>query len=175
MLDEAALTSVRRAMVEVAERQRDLAVAEASLQYAIRVLHATGGSLSEIADAIGLSRQRVHQIVKASGGVPGRRRSRANHPVACSFCDRAQADVTKLIAGPAVYICDACARAATERLAARGAADPPPATALPPRCSFCGKQESPDLLLADRDGRAPRICAECLLLCHEIIAEELGS
>jgi ATP-dependent protease Clp ATPase subunit len=30
--------------------------------------------------------------------------------LACSFCGKDQADVQKLIAGPTVYICDACVR-----------------------------------------------------------------
>lgn len=166
MLDQPSLAGVRRAMTEVADRQRDLAVAEANLQHAIRVLHATGGSLQEIADAVGLSRQRIHQIVKESGGVPGRRRRRAAGQMACSFCDRTQAEVAKLIAGPDVRICDGCAVSATARLA------PMDATL---RCSFCGKAGDQVETMADRDGVAPRICAECLLLCHEIIAEELQS
>lgn len=165
MLDEQALHGVRRAMTEVAGRQHDLAVAEANLQHAIRVLHATGGSLQEIADAVGLSRQRIHQIVKESGGVPGRRRRRAAGQLACSFCDRSQAEVAKLIAGPDVRICDGCAASAAGRLALMDATH---------RCSFCGKAGD-QVGLADRDGAAPRVCAECLLLCHEIIAEELHS
>lgn len=166
MLDEQSLAGVRRAMTDVADRQRDLAVAEANLQHAIRVLHATGGSLQEIADAVGLSRQRIHQIVKESGGVPGRRRRRTAGMLACSFCDRSQAEVAKLIAGPDTRICDGCVAAAAGRLA------PVDATL---RCSFCGKAGDQVETMADHDGAAPRICAECLLLCHEIIAEELGS
>ncbi len=166
MLDEQSLAGVRRAMTEVADRQRDLAVAEANLQHAIRVLHATGGSLQEIADAVGLSRQRIHQIVKESGGVPGRRRRRTAGTLACSFCDRSQAEVAKLIAGPEVRICDRCAAGARPLLASVDATL---------RCSFCGKAGDQVDTMADRDGAAPRVCRECLDLCDEIIAEELGS
>ncbi len=33
---------------------------------------------------------------------------RDNHEICCSFCGKSQDDVKKLIAGPAVYICDEC-------------------------------------------------------------------
>lgn len=165
MLDEEALASVRQAMTEVADRSRDLAVAEAGLQHAVRVLHATGGSLQEIAQVVGLSRQRVHQIVKASGGVPGRRRRNAAGLLICSFCDRNQADVVKLIAGPNVYICNWCVAAVRARLKGDGDSE---------RCSFCGKEGRHGITLADRDGEAPRICGECLDLCDDILIEELG-
>jgi len=164
MLDQPSLAAVRRALTEVADRQRDLAVAEAGLQHAIRVLHATGGSLQEIADAVGLSRQRIHQIVKESGGVPGRRRRRTAGRLACSFCDRDQSEVAKLIAGPDVRICEGCVAGAADRLAPVDAAV---------RCSFCGKAGDQVDTMADRAGAAPRICAECLLLCREIIAETM--
>lgn len=166
MLDQPSLAAVRRALTEVAARQRDLAAAEANLHHTIRVLHATGGSLQEIADAVGLSRQRIHQIVKESGGVPGRRRRRTAGRLACSFCDRSQAEVAKLIAGPDVRICDRCVAAAGQSLA-------PGLATL--RCSFCGKSGDQVDTLADRAGAASRVCRECLDLCREIIAEELGT
>jgi hypothetical protein len=40
-------------------------------QHAIKKLHAAGGSLREIADALELSHQRVHQIVEGPAGPPG--------------------------------------------------------------------------------------------------------
>jgi ATP-dependent Clp protease ATP-binding subunit ClpX len=35
----------------------------------------------------------------------------------CSFCNKAAADVQKLIAGPAVFICDECVQACNRILA----------------------------------------------------------
>ncbi|MDH4076659.1 MAG: hypothetical protein OEY41_05595 [Acidimicrobiia bacterium] len=166
MLDHKSLAGVRRAMAEVADRQRDLVAAEANLQQAIRVLHATGGSLQEIADVVGLSRQRIHQIVKESGGVPGRRRRRTAGVMTCSFCDRTQAEVAKLIAGPEVRICDGCVADVGGRLTPVDAAR---------RCSFCGQAGDQVDAMADRHGAAPWVCRECLDLCREIIAEELDT
>ena len=34
----------------------------------------------------------------------------------CSFCNKDQSDVRKLIAGPSVYICDDCIKQCNERL-----------------------------------------------------------
>ena len=31
----------------------------------------------------------------------------------CSFCNKSEHDVAKLVAGPSVYICDSCVRIAT--------------------------------------------------------------
>jgi hypothetical protein len=167
MLDDEALGQVLRSRNKVFERRQDLESAEASFHHAIRLLHATGGSLQEVADAIGLSRQRVHQIVKGSGGVPGRRRRRtAEAMLTCSFCDHKQCDVAKLIAGPGVYICDRCIAAAKGRLAQRD---------QEVRCSFCGKHGGQVATMTDRDGHIPRICSECLELCNEILDETLGS
>ncbi|HEY5430118.1 MAG TPA: Clp protease N-terminal domain-containing protein [Solirubrobacteraceae bacterium] len=45
------------------ERQHELEHARADLNHQIRRLHAAGGSLREISDKLGVSHQRVHQIV----------------------------------------------------------------------------------------------------------------
>jgi ATP-dependent protease Clp ATPase subunit len=107
--------------------------------------------------------------------------------LACSFCGRSQHEVRKLIAGPGCYICEACV-GLTEGVVTAGR---PARTRLGPvhavpeedglaRCSFCGKHRCLVAGLAARpagtggaSGRAA-ICNECLSLCNEIIAEELG-
>lgn len=71
----------------------------------------------------------------------------------------------KLIAGPMVFICDACVRLALETLAAAPAGPPPKA---PPECGFCGKAMAKTF-----EGVGTRICEECLGLCSELIAEEV--
>ena len=35
-------------------------------------------------------------------------KKRGNDSLTCSFCGKSQSEVRKLIAGPMVYICDAC-------------------------------------------------------------------
>ena len=100
---------------------------------------------AEIADALGVSYQRVHQIVDPGAGKgaikPGGARARsAAAPTTTWTCCR----------GPRVFICDACVE--------RERAEPSPAR----RCAFCR-----------RLGRA-RICGECLDLADEILAEAVS-
>jgi len=98
--------------------------------------------------------------------------------LACSFCGATQREVVKMIAGPAVYICDRTIRLAEEALATgdareSGHVDLEAASAdATGRCGFCGKADRPVVHPAGRDD--PRICDECIALCVEINAEELA-
>jgi hypothetical protein len=58
-------TEARDRLVEL---QRDVEKTRSDYHYLIRRLHAEGGTLREIAEALGLSHQRVHQIVEIPGG-----------------------------------------------------------------------------------------------------------
>jgi hypothetical protein len=53
---------------------------------------------------------------------------RIKHPLCCSFCGKLEDEVKKLVAGPDVYICDACVHVCT-RLMADGEAPKPSPTA----------------------------------------------
>ena len=79
----------------------------------------------------------------------------------CSFCGKPSAEVRKLIAGPTVYICEACV-AAGHKLADLNA----PAAC----CSFCGKPHQDVRKLVF--GPTVFICDECLALCDGILADE---
>lgn len=113
----------------------------------------------------------------------------------CTFCGRDQAQAGKIIAGPNVGICDICVALARDAISQR---PPPGGPFLPvifapgggqpecePRvrlaCSFCGKQVHQVQALAVSSGASyvkpgrssrPVICAECLDLCDEILAED---
>jgi len=54
---------------------------------------------------------------------------RDHYPLTCSFCKKTQHDVEKLIAGPDVYICDACVSACQELIEAERAFKAAPAAA----------------------------------------------
>jgi hypothetical protein len=103
----------------------------------------------------------------------------------CSFCARPRDVCAKLIAGPAVCICDRCVIQAT-RLAAGPAAEgraEGPMRLEPPgseaRCSFCGLEARKVRHLvvgglsvpAGKLGDLPRICDRCRDLGLEILAE----
>jgi Clp amino terminal domain, pathogenicity island component len=77
-LDEEILIEARSLRSRLLELQHDSERAQADYHHAIRRLQVAGGSLREIAAELGLSHQRVHQIVGADapGELPRRRQGR---------------------------------------------------------------------------------------------------
>jgi hypothetical protein len=63
-LDEATLNEARELRARQLELQHEADRAKLEYHHAIRRLHAAGGSMREIAEALDLSHQRVHQIVE---------------------------------------------------------------------------------------------------------------
>ena len=189
------LGEARRAQERLIDAERDADVARAEFYRAVRRLHLHGASLRELASSLGLSHQRVHQIVEEAGGSRrwvrvGTRRSRPDPSLlACSFCGKRQREVRKLIAGPGVYICDLCVALAANVLGSGDPVDtelgtmnalPEQATRL--KCSFCGKDRRqasglvvmPQVTL-ERTSASAAVCSECLELCDEILTEELDA
>jgi hypothetical protein len=164
--------------------------AKVDYHHAIRRLHAAGGSLREIAETLGLSHQRVHQIIDEAAEPKRprwRRHPQVMHgpPGPCSFCGRPRDVCAKLIAGPGVFICDRCVLRAT-RLAAGSAVEDQAegsmrleAPGSQVQCSFCGLEgrkvrhlvASGLSVPAGKFGGLPRICDQCRDLCLEILAE----
>ena len=189
-MDEALLAEARQAQERLIDAERDADVFRAEFHRAVRRLHLHGASLRELASGLGLSHQRVHQIVESAGGS---RRWLRRDPVRpdpallhCTFCGKDQKRVKKLIAGPSVYICDGCVTLAKSVIStgepsttaiaelAAGPEDEPRT-----QCSFCGKRRDQvaglvvSSVLTERKAPATT-CTECLGLCTEIITEELG-
>ena len=171
VIDEGLLRQAREAGARVADAQHEADLAKANYHHAVRLLHFAGASMREVADALELSHQRVHQIIEATGGTGGWRTGR-NPPdtMACSVCGLTSKQVTKLIAGPKIFICDRCvllARAAADTSAAAenslARIDPVPAPSQL-KCSFCGKQTA---IVA---GTGLCICAGCIDLCEQVLA-----
>jgi ClpA/ClpB-like protein len=65
-LDEQVLEEARQARQRLVDLESQTAHARVDYHHAIKRLHAAGGSLREIAEALGLSHQRVHQIVEGA-------------------------------------------------------------------------------------------------------------
>jgi hypothetical protein len=177
-LDPSLLAQARTAETRVILAERDAEVLRTEFHRAIRRLQLAGGSLREIAREFGLSHQRVHQIVEATGGS---RSWRATHAgvgeLVCSFCGRHQTQVKMLIAGPDAYICNGCVDRVHTVLAAPDAPVSTPAATIrrvgedgrDQWCSFCGKsQHRVEAMAAAGE---VRICNECLDLCDEVIAD----
>jgi hypothetical protein len=189
-MDETLLAEARQAQERLIDAERDADVARAEFHRAVRRLHLHGASLRELASGLGLSHQRVHQIVESAGGSRRWLRRDRVRPdpglLHCTFCGRHQKQVKKLIAGPSVYICDGCVDLAlvvisdgqpvTTEIAELTAG---PAGKPRTQCSFCGKcrDQVAGLVVGSvqTERKAPAaVCTECLGLCTEIIAEELA-
>jgi ClpX C4-type zinc finger len=159
------LAEARQAQERLIDAERDVEVARADFHRAVRRLHLHGSSLRELAAGLGLSHQRVHQIVEEAGGSrrwirirdggqsQGRGRDSGDsrthqHPqLSCTFCGKPQNQVRKLIAGPGVFICGGCVTLARHVIAdgqtattARGPVNVMPEQQPRARCNFCGKQ-----------------------------------
>jgi ClpX C4-type zinc finger protein len=190
-LDLELLGEARQARDRLVDLQHEAEQAQVAYQHTIRRLHARGGSMREIADALGLSYQRVHQVVDVSTG-KGAVKPSAIPNSSCAFCGAAGSEVRMLIAGPRVFICDRCVTLADEVVAERGQRTNELTLLVAldlrnpkMRCSFCSKRrDRTDVMVhaPRRPGvgkyrkRDPgvRICVDCLELCHEILGEQLG-
>jgi kynureninase len=101
----------------------------------------------------------------------------SDQELSCSFCGQTRWQVSKIVAGPDVYICDGCVGQAASVLSTGSPAIIGTAAMVRvdshsrgQRCSFCGQPFHRVAGLASaRDGR---ICAECIELCEEIFAQE---
>lgn len=151
---------------------------------AITDLARAGLSVRDIGKALGMSHQRVHQILTGT---------------VCSFCGSPRHAVTKMIAGAggqpgwqpgrarrlppsATFVCDRCIRRASEAFRTRSAVeDDAIVVTLLERdsrpCNFCGARVGEpagsgierNVLAACGDAR---ICQPCVELCADILEEE---
>jgi bacterioferritin-associated ferredoxin len=191
-IDAGLLAEARAAEERLIDAEHAADLARADFHRAVRRLQLGGASMREAAAALGLSHQRVHQIVEAAGGSRrwprGRDRSK---PRSCSFCGHEYVEAKTLVAGPGVFICGRCVEAAVGVLDS-GHAATTPITVIErvegdersARCSFCGKRrdEVAGLAVAPGGRGDPRrkwpghlhICNDCLRLCREIIEEQLS-
>jgi hypothetical protein len=180
-LDYDLLAQARTAEARVIDAEQAADIARAEFHGAVRRLQLAGASLREIAEALGLSHQRVHQIVEAAGGSRRwRKRVSTGRLQSCSFCGRDQNKVKALIAGPGVFICDRCIGSVHKVLTVTGKEISTPIATIQQvseearaeRCSFCGKRRHQVPAMAS--AASARICDECLQLCVEMRRERLN-
>lgn len=187
-LDEKLVQEALAVRERCSELELQLAQEKADFGWAIRRLHAAGGSLREIADALELSHQRVHQLVEGSGRggwiarlIRGRPQSGPRSPGFCSFCGASQFDTRKLVAGPGVWICERCIGSAT-RVASEaspsaddaGRFDLVPEDDKGVRCNFCGRGLRRAKRIVRGGPSARTICDGCLKLCNQVLDETPG-
>ena len=81
----------------------------------------------------------------------------------CSFCGKSQDEVTKLIAGPSVFVCNECVEMCNEIIREEGG---------PLYCSFCKKSKHEVRFLISGP-EASYICEGCTEICSEIIRKKI--
>lgn len=91
----------------------------------------------------------------------------------CSFCEKKQSEVSRLIAGPQVYICNECITTCSQVIAEGepiGKITLVPGKQADASCSFCGKKP----VEVNRIVGVPtaRICNECIKICDEILKND---
>jgi bacterioferritin-associated ferredoxin len=177
-IDQELLNKARTASEKLSEAEKQSVLSRAEYHTSIRRLHLAGGSLREIAEALGVSHQRVQQIVDEAGGTWWTRvwRTRTvKRDAVCTFCGRPPGEVSKLIAGPNVYICDACVEHAEQVVA--GSLKAPSLFFLSrgsrSACTFCGEKRNDGRPVVTR--RESNVCGDCLRLCREILNERAPS
>ena len=92
-LDEQVLAEAREVRQRLVDLESQTAHARVDYPHAIKKLHAAGGSLREIAEALELSHQRVHQIVEGPAGVPMLATFRVSAPEPVSMVTASPTDV----------------------------------------------------------------------------------
>jgi hypothetical protein len=176
VLNQELLDRARAAQTAVADAERQALLSRGGYHVAVRRLHLAGGSLREIAQALGVSHQRIQQIVEIAGGSWWSRMWRTRtvrRDAVCTFCDRPSDEVSKLIAGPNVYICDACVGASESVLRGGASARATKAAVTSKlRCSFCSKRVSERRPVVS--GSVASICSECVRICREILEQPVA-
>jgi len=105
--------------------------------------------------------RRFENLLRMATGTP--QPTLPYEPPTCAFCSRARR--THVVAGPQVFICDDCIRlCSTGRLSG---SEITRIRADDLSCSFCGRLSAEPFFGAGDY----RICASCLAVCVEIVAE----
>ena len=116
----------------------------------------------------------IPELLDQTGGTWWRRmwRTRIIQPdLACTWCGRPPSEVAKLVAGPRVFICDACVAAAEHAASGRDTTGPfsmtMRASVRRRRCAFCSRTAAKDRpVLAAAVGN---VCSACLAICRQIM------
>jgi len=187
-VDEKLLAEARQVQERLKHLEHEAEAARAEFRRAVHRLVSAGSRPQDVAAALGLNGQQLHQIVQQAGGSERRGRDTPTDAgLACTFCGTSQYEVRKLIAGPSVYICDGCVELAQGVISSGsvtntrlGAVHAVLDQGGRVHCRFCGKHRDQvtgmAAMSAETGGEASgpaAICDECLSLCIEIIAEEL--
>jgi ClpX C4-type zinc finger len=167
VLDPIALEQCEAARTELQRAEETLASSRAAFERSVRRLYVEGASIREIAQKLGLSHQRVHQLIDSEPKSWWQRvfGLRTEPSRGCSFCGKEPKDVAKLVAGPGIHICDGCIANATKALNDEASTFQRLSETARKRCSFCGSRKR-GLALASAGGH--QICGKCAALAEGI-------
>ena len=82
-------------------------------------------------------------------------------PNPCSFCSKPVDQVTRIVTGPHVHICNECVHVCGEILEEDSAAVPGWGFDVEARCSFCGRTADQLDHIFAKQGAKAKICSEC--------------
>ena len=170
VIDTELVKKAEAAGASLAAAEKAVALARAEYNTVVRRIHLGGASLREIAGALGLSHQRVQQIVDDAGGSWWRPRTR---DMVCTFCGRPPSEVAKLIRGPNVFICDGCIALGERALSGGAGGALAVARGGKAACSFCGKRRSAERAMVI--GPASNVCDACIGVCRHILVDDGGT
>jgi len=136
---------------KIAKLEQELEKAKADYHSAISKLYFNGKSMRKIAKLLGLSHQRVHQIIDLKNQTVRACAKPTQPDLRCSFCDLRADQVQNLVQGPNILACDICITSCQMALSMNCAGSSvmsrgndfkkiPVTSEL--RCSFCGKLPS---------------------------------
>lgn len=179
-IDPNLMKDCEHARQALGEAEEAVVAARAGFERSVRRLYVEGASTREIAAVLGLSHQRVHQMIGATPKNWLQRVLGLSEPPdrGCSFCGKDAGSVGRLVGGLGVHICDGCIAEADRVLGkapVNSNALPAGNTVMralpvdsPKRCSFCGSRKRG---LARASWGDHQICSACRAMAAEIAAK----
>lgn len=163
---------------KIAKLEQELELAKADYHSAISKLYLDGKSMRKIAKLLGLSHQRVHQIIDQKNQAVQACAKPIQPDLRCSFCDLRAGQIQNLVQGPNIFACDICITSCQMTLPMNC-----PGSSVLSRgndfkkipinselhCSFCGKSPT-----SKRDvvaGAKYQICDKCIAIAIKHMQE----